>query len=599
MPTLPMLSPLLFALTPFWTPAPMGAQDELVAYDLVPADALIMAHVSNLPGLRQLAGRNDFVRAMLEPGGVLSAFDMNVPPVVPMMLAESVPADQLAQLDAPFDSAVQLVDSVRGDLVFFMQFTDQVPTFGLAAYLGDRQEDFLSAADTLLLANEDEPFVELGGGFMHQVENVSPESGLPTTHVAVGHGWMAVAGSEDPLRCQTAFEQLTGQISGARKGTGLNPAFVEARKNLRDNGQVEVLVDLAPLMAMGSGMGSMFMPPEVHEGLGKLGIWDMGWIAMRGGLGVGEEANWELTMNLPSGGGLARLAETLRPVPFELFELVPQDVIQVSAGDFDMPLFLETLLEITDDFGPEVGEMVSGGLDQANAMVGFDLIDEFLGLVSGKNFAFKRPIETDQDDPASAMLGAYMDYTDIVLFLEDYESVEDAVVELAGMANMMSEGQFELLEVPVGDQVLWTVKIDENEMNLDLPIRLGFGELAGQGVGIYSVDQAGAMALLGDKPEKNVLSNPLLGPILKAQRGLRGNVQAVDTAAALISARDSMMAMGAYQDMFGFEESEELDGLLTAVERLDDEWVRSYFQGAMVTTLERTGGGLRVGFQMR
>jgi hypothetical protein len=599
-----MLSPLLFALAPAGAPI-LTPAEELGALDLVSSSALLVAHVADLPGLRQTAARNDFVRASIEPGGLLEAFAVPVPPIVPLLLSESIPAERLAELDPPFDSALKLVDSVRGDAVFFVELQEQTPVFGLAAYLGAGQSEFVDAANQLLTANGDTPFEELGNGFLHKVEKTTAETGLPTQHVAVGHGWMVLAGADEPLRCQALFERLTNQVAAgdAAAAGGVNPAFTEARKNLRVQGQFELLVDLAPLMQMGSGMGSMFLPPEVHEGLGMLGVWDMGWLGMRGGIGVGEQADWELAMNLPSGGGLARLADTLRPVPFDLLERVPADVVSVSASDVDVRGLIDGVLAIVGDFGDEYADMANGGLDQANAMVGFDVIDEFLGLIGGGNVAFKRPAALDQDDPGMAFLSAYMEATDLLVRLEDHEAFEDSLVELASFGSMMSEGAFELLDNEVGEQTLWSLEVPEEELPFDLPFRVSFTELDGRGVGAFSLDEAGLLQLIGAKPEKNVLSNPLLGPLLKGQSGLRGAISVVDTAAVMLSARtllESIDALG--QQMLGdmsTAEAEVTEEVMRALGSLDEEWIRSYFQGAMLSTLERTAGGIRVGFQMR
>lgn len=589
-----MLSPLLFALTPIGA-ATLTPADELGALDLVSSNALLVAHVSDLPGLRQTAARNDFVRAAIEPGGLLEAFGMPVPPIVPLLLSDSIPAERLAEVDAPFDSALELVDAVRGDLVMFLELQEQTPVFGFAAYLGDGEADFVRAANALLAANNDTPFEELGNGFLHKVEKTTVENGLPTQHVAVGHGWMALAGAEEPLRCQALFERLTNQIAaGDRTGGGpVNPAFTEARKNLRVQGQFELLVDLAPLMQMGSGMGSMFLPPEVHEGLGELGVWNMGWAGIRAGIGVGEQADVELAMNLPDGSGLAQLADLIRPVPFGMLERVPQNVVQVSAGDIDMRGVVDVAMRIAGDFGPEYAEMIGGGLDQANAMIGFDLVDEFIGQISGGIVAFARPSSGETEDPALELLQTYLDATDVLFALEDHEAFEDALVELADMGSMMSEGAFELVEGEAGEQVVWSFDLNEEVAPFQLPFRVGFKQLDGQGVGGFSVDEPGLLALLGGKPEKNVLSNELLGPILKSQRGLRATIQAVDTAAMIIRARDAMLALSGFASQFDEEAMDELGPMIEVASKIDDEWVRRYFQGAALTTFERTASGIR------
>lgn len=599
-----MLSPLLFALTPIGAPL-FTPTEELDALDLVSANALLVAHVKDLPGLRQTAGRNDFVRASVEPAGLLEAFDMQVPPIVPMLFSESISAESLAALDAPFDSALKLVDSIRGDVVLFVELQEQSPVFGLAAYLGSGEAEFVDAANRLLAADGDAPFEQLGQGFLHKIEKTATGTGLPTQHTAIGHGWMVFAGADEPLRCQSLFERLTTQIAtgDSTAAGGVNPAFNEARKNLRTQGQFELLVDLAPLMAMGSGMGSMFLPSEVHEGLGKLGVWDMGWLGLRGGIGVGEQADWELAMNLPSGGGLARLADTLRPLPFDLLERVPSDVVSVSASDVDMRALIDGTLAVIGDFGDEYSGMVNGGIDQANAMVGFDLIDDFLGLIGGGNVAFKRPAALDQSNPGMAFLSAYVEASDLLVRLEDYETFEDSLVELAAFGSMMSDGVFELLDEEVREQTFWSLKISEEELPFDLPFRISFTELDGRGVGAFSLDEAGLLQLTDSKPERNVLANPLLGPLLKAQRGLRGAISVVDTAAAMLSARtllESIDALG--QQMIGDmseAEAETAEEVMQALGSLDEEWIRGYFQGAMLSTVERTGGGIRISLQMR
>jgi hypothetical protein len=589
-----MLSPLLFALTPIGAPAPAPAE-ELGVLDLVSADAMLVARVTDLPGLRQTAARNDFVRAAIEPGGLLEAFGVPVPPIVPLLLSESIPAERLTEVGAPFDSALELVDAVRGDAALFLELQDQSPVFGFVAYLGEGEADFVRAANTLLAANDDTPFEELGNGFLHKIEKQTSENGLPTQHVAVGHGWMAMAGAEEPLRCQALFERLITQIAAGERtaANGVNPAFVEARKNLRVQGQFELLVDLAPLMEMGSGMGSMFLPPEVHEGLGELGVWNMGWAGVRGGIGVGERLDFEFAMNLPDGSGLAQLADLIRPVPFNLLERVPQNAVQVSAADVDVRGMLDVALRIAGDFGPEYADMINGGLDQANAMVGFDLVDEFLGLVGG-GVTFTRPDAADaSDSPAEEFLKTYVDATDLLLTLEDHEAFEDALVELADFGAAMSEGAFELVASELGEQTVWGLDLNEDVAPFQIPFRLAFKELDGRGMLAFSVDEPGLTRLLGAKPEKNVLSNELLGPILQSQRGLRATIQAVDTAAILMRARDSMLALSGLAGQFDPGAMDELGPMVEVAAKIDDAWIKRYFQGAALTTLERTANGIR------
>ncbi|MHC4378049.1 MAG: hypothetical protein ACYS26_15725, partial [Planctomycetota bacterium] len=63
---------------------------------------------------------------------------------------------------------------------------------------------------------------------------------------------------------------------------------------------------------------------------------------------------------------------------------------------------------------------------------------------------------------------------------------------------------------------------------------------------------------------------------------------------------ESIDALG--QQMLGdmsTAEAEVTEEVMRALGSLDEEWIRSYFQGAMLSTLERTAGGIRVGFQMR
>lgn len=598
----PMLLPFLLAL-------PSPAQEALSNLSLVPSDALVVAHVDDLPVLRGAIAQSSFTRLLTAPDGLLPKADLGY---LRAILDPAPTPETLAQLPDELRQVLELLSQLQGQASAYItrpKASDSGdglgdPVFGLLLEPKLPAAEFEALIQRLVAGQEQITFVERDGlraavPTRSLIDPAAFEAGM-----LFGNGRFAFVAGEDAGQTKGEFERLLRRLGGgAGDGVDKNPRFQTALRSMAGPAQARLFVDLEPLIDLAMAEAEQEdMPLPAAMLMSRSGLEQLTFLTARMHVGALETSEFEFYMPYQEDSILGMLLGNFGPATLEHLRRVPQDAIGASAGSFDLFGLYEDGLALADELEEGMGEMARAQVDAASSFLGFDLEADLISQLAGPVVAFQ-PARGAGETNAELrdLLGSSGLDSVMLVSLREPDTVEGALLELVDFAAVQSGEDFALVEFDQGGRKLWRFEADSVG---ELPFALGFSP-AGEpnGVLAFGADPIGVAKALGD-PAANatsVLDHEKLGPLLRANVG-RGPLAVGDTARTLQSFYAALSGMlGASEELEAFatdvgEGSDELEAWLAEA---DPSAIGRYLSGTSLQVMETGSGGLRLSYVTR
>jgi prepilin-type processing-associated H-X9-DG protein len=176
--------------------------------------------------------------------------------------------------------------------------------------------------------------------------------------------------------------------------------------------------------------------PQIRDTLGLAGI------KMIAGTCGFDGKNWSsqcmIAAPQPRSGALATAMSTV-PLNDNLINLIPQSSTMAGGGSFDVAAFVSGILNLVQQFNPDIAGQVQQAITQANQMLGMDIQKDFFGSF-GTQWAY-------YDDP-TAMGNGLMGLT-IINHPKDSAQLQASLEKIEGFANTMLQQQLQQAHVTI------------------------------------------------------------------------------------------------------------------------------------------------------
>ncbi len=542
---------------------------------LVSPDSWGALVIADVPALRGAIAANTWFTAFADPDGLLALAETDegardLVLALRAWTAATVDAEAEALMSEASRNHLRLARAIDGGAAmwFRMDPVEAEPVFAFVARTGVASQSV--GAQLSLLISEDlgrAPSTEQIAGssvFAWNAAQSFDDAGyvvVGTEHVGV------VIGTGTGVRAE--LEALAGRISAPTRAGGLesNPRYALQKVAMRTPGQVDGFLDLTPMMAMAN---AAIDDPLGSKAFQRSGVAKMSWIGTRMGVGQGEQLDFEMIIDVPPGTILARALDFMRPLPMGLLARVPADAASVSAMNYDLAGLVGLVFELADEFQEGGRDMVQGLLDMGSGMMGVDLRDDVINLVTGEMVNFWRGSPTAAASPESwysNQMGFLIGTHDSELLLDSAEIMLESM-PLATMAAPES----------VGGGLLRRIEIAEGDADITPYVATApnFVAIAG--------DPALAKRLID--PDQNqgqgILGSNLIGGRLR-EFATSSYVQVSETARALQSFASLFDMVSALDEDLAYGEAQS---------KLMD--IAARFSGTSVRTMERLPGALRI-----
>jgi hypothetical protein len=598
----PMLLPALLALA-------SPAQEAVSNLSLVPADALVVAHVDDLPALRGAIAQSSFTRLLTAPDGLLPQADLGD---LRTILDPAPTPEALAALPDELRQVLEILSCLKGQATVYLTRpalgteagASDEPVFGLLLEPKTSAAEFQALMQRLVAAQEQITFVERGGMLAAVPTRSLIDPSAFEAGMIFANGHFALVGGDEAAPVKAEFERLLARLGGgAGQGIEQNPRFQAAQRSMSGPAQARFFVDLEPLVdLMMAEMEQDSMPMPAAMLMSRSGLEQLSYLSARMHIGALESTEFELFMPYQQDTILGMLLGNFGPASLEHLRRVPQDAINVSAGSFDVFGLYEDGLSLADEIEEGMGEMARAQVDAASSFLGFDIEADLITQLAGPLVMYQpaRSATEPRDELRELLASSGLDSV-WLLSLREPETVEGVLLDLVELAAAESGEEFGLVEFAQGGRKLWRIEAGSAG---ELPLALGFSP-AGEPNGVLAIgiDTNSVAKSLADPASSStsVLDHQKLGPLLRANLG-RGPLAVGDTARTLQSFYEAISSLGAAAGALeglgaeSFGDGSELEGWLS---QADPSAIGRYLSGTSLQVMETGSAGLRISYVTR
>ena len=256
---------------------------------------------------------------------------------------------------------------------------------------------------------------------------------------------LAKGGPQVPFKCtvvgQTVVVSITTMAEHPDNPLSANKDFTAILGQLNQQPVGVFFMNATAAWAFVDQMMQMAPPnvqqgwPQIRDSLGLSGI-----KAIAATCGF-DGKNWSnqcmIAAPQPRSGALAAMAGA--PLNDNLINLIPQSATMAGGGSFDIAGFVSGILNLVQQFNPDIAGQIQGAIAQVNQMLGMDVLKDFLGAF-GTQWAY-------YNDP-SAMGNGLMGLT-IINHPKDPAQLQGSLEKIEGFANTMLAQQLQQAHVTV------------------------------------------------------------------------------------------------------------------------------------------------------
>ncbi len=442
-----LFAPSLIAACALWVQAPATAQSRLL--EQVPADAHTVAHLQDATVILEQVKRNDVYRLLGDEAGE------------PLY-------DQLRGMSADgFDDMINLGQVLAGEAVLF---SAKQGTGLMVEPRGDRvalMAALRSFTDTPP-AGEGMAVQQLGE---HQIESSVPLD-LDPASGARGREAIEVSGaSPTPVKVMISGPRILAALQGDKASVQAwaaalcsdmpQPALAPLARKLRSAralhgpaGQLEVFADLSFFQAeaaealKAAGEGMLIDPSRL------IGLDENAYLYGSFALPAGMNIDLRLHLQITPGTLLAKLADTMRPLPSDLLGRIPAEVTGLHVMNWDFNRCYAQLLEALREDSQERGaDQIDQVVAAGSALAGSELEEEFFGQFTGVfGLFFMPPLEAlSLADMQESLLGVFL-HMGIFARVRDADAIMEVVDAMLGavranLAGSADERGFEVMSL--------------------------------------------------------------------------------------------------------------------------------------------------------
>ena len=562
---------------------------------LAPADAFLVAHLDDADGLRSQLARNQYYRFLTSPQGLPGALGSRWPAELQAVLSLDPTEEELASLGEEERKILELLQTIRGSATFYLAQAsmDHEPVVGIALQPGERMEDFVRLVSGFAEDSGEVTLLERNGLQVGVPTRSLTDSSKFEAGMIFSADTFALVAGDSPERTREEFERMVERMSGGEgESVAQSPMFPEAMAALRAPGQIDVFLDLTPFLAFADRLPQADDGPAPEEVMAEIGLDQMRWVAGRLGVGAGENLDFEMQVYVPEDTRVAAFLDLFGPMPLELMDRLPADLVSVSAGSFDLAGLYDMALDTVNDFAEGMGDMARAQVEQFGGMLGVDLEEDVLRQFTGAFASFSVPaaeFDAESDPMRAAMLSSGL-ATAWVAELYDGDVLADSLDDLLEFGGGMMGMPIELETVQVGGFDL--------TRPAGVPILYGFSGDGPRDVMAFGLEADMVAALLADPAgnASNVFDHPQLGPLVSECRSASSFAAGL-TAQSMLSMRNGFLnLMGPIQEESADAELEEVESVL---ERVDQQMIQSFFEGVGISTFERLPNAVRLHYRTR
>ncbi len=495
---------------------------------LVPEDALFVARIPDVDGLRQAARANTHYRFLSEPDGLARSVDEEYEQLRIVLEFDPSP-DELAKLEPDAREAHDLAASIDGSVTKFLQFVDSkrwlvvfgavlsgtivVPERPMAEVEAVLQGMAARKQQALSVFYRDgfrivQPAPEEEGELIHEA-TIFAESWF--AHLSVSSS--ASQGIEtwiDPLLA-SARAMEAGEVSASVLD---NPIWNRANGARSFVPQAELWINVQKLWEAEKGSET----PDFTRFLGLDGV---EWIVGGARLGPDEVSEVELAIHVPRGARVNQLLDAFGPLPLHLLERFPLEAGSVTAMNIDPHRLFQTGLALSNTYQSGLGDVASDQVETLSDLLGVDLEEDVLAQIPGPMAAYRPSLEAQMAEglereilegrPGGPRIPLWLEAGTFAVELYDSQIFADELPQLVEAAAEWFGVSVDVKEVPLDGESV---------------VSFGFGsarwafevfELAGGALMGLSQDRAQAKALESGPGEgQGLLEHPQLGPLLRS-----------------------------------------------------------------------------------
>ncbi len=442
-----LFAPSLIAACAFWVQAPTPAQSRLL--EQIPAEAHTVFHLQDATVILEQIKRNDVYRLLGDEAGE------------PLY-------DQLRGMSAnDFDDMIHLGQALAGEAALFkckQGLGLMVEPRGDRVALMAALRSFTSTP----AAGEGMTLQQLGD---YQIETSVPLDLDPSSGSRGREAIETASANPGPVKVMISGPRILAAIYGDKASVRTwtmalcsdrqQPEIAPLAKKLRSAralhgpaGQVEAFTDLSffqeeaaeALKAAGEGMS--IDPSRL------IGLDENAYLYGTFALPAGMDLDIRLHVQITPGTLLAKLADTMRPLPSDLLGRIPAEVtgLHVMNWDFNRcyAQILEALREDRQERGADqIDQVVAAG----SALAGSELEQEFFGQFTGVfGLFFMPPLEAlSLADMEDSLLGVFL-HMGLFAKVKDADAIMEVVDALLGslradLAGSADERGFEVMSL--------------------------------------------------------------------------------------------------------------------------------------------------------